>query len=124
MLGEEGTILVAEDDEVVREVICRLLVMSGFDVLEAPDGEEALELIENLSGDLDLVLTDLNMPKVGGRELAERLARLRPGTPVLFMSGNPLTSESMDRTLPSGTAFIPKPFSADTLTRKVHELID
>ena len=124
MIVEEGTILVAEDDEVVREVICRLLELRGFDVLEAPDGEEALELIENLSGDLDLVLTDLNMPKVGGRELAERLARLRPGTPVLFMSGNPFASGSMDRTLPHGTAFIPKPFSADTLTRKVHELID
>src|SRR5687767_7126884 len=78
-----GVVLFAEDEEAVRWIGRRFLEADGWTVLEAADGMEALEIIGAHTGRLDLVITDLNMPRVSGRELAEVLSVFRPGLPVL-----------------------------------------
>src|SRR5205823_6752202 len=81
------TILVVEDDPSTRKVTQRVLAKAGYKTLEAADGEAALEVIESYAGSIDLVLTDLMMPVVGGLELASWLAALNPDLPVILMSG-------------------------------------
>ena len=99
-----GVILLADDEEAVRWLGRRYLEADGWVVLEARDGEEALEIIGSHQGSLRLVVTDLNMPKVSGQELAEVLSIFRPGLPVLGISGF-LSAVSHDRRLP----ILPKP---------------
>src|SRR5215470_5568974 len=79
-------ILVVEDAESIRKMVCSMLTQAGYNCLEAVDGSDALQLIERTNG-LTLVLTDMLMPKMGGPELARHLARLRPEVRVVFMSG-------------------------------------
>jgi CheY-like chemotaxis protein len=107
-------VLFADDEEAIRWVGRRYLEADGWTVLEARDGEEALGLIEAHQGRLSLVVTDLNMPKVTGRELAEVLSVFRPGLPVLAITGF-LSSVSHDRRLP----ILPKPFTAGSLLQAV-----
>ena len=118
------TILVVEDDELVRAFVQRALTEAGFEVLPAEDGTAAMELIRARSPDLDLVLTDMAMPVMSGRELAERLALVRPDVPVLFMSGyvdSPfLDAELNDRP----DDLLRKPFSASELRSRVRTLLD
>jgi DNA-binding NtrC family response regulator len=109
-----GVILLAEDEEAVRWLGRRYLEADGWVVLEARDGEEALEIIEAHEGSLRLVVTDLNMPKVSGRELAEVLSIFRPGLPVLGITGF-LSAVSHDRRLP----ILPKPFTPGSLLQAV-----
>ena len=109
-----GVILLADDEEAIRWVGRRFLEADGWVVLEARDGEEALEIIESSERPLRLVVTDLNMPKVSGHELAEVLSIFRPGLPVLGITGF-LSSVSHDRRLP----ILPKPFSPGSLLQAV-----
>lgn len=109
-----GLVLFVDDEEAVRWVGRRFLEADGWRVLEAADGDEALDIIQAHPGDLSLVVTDLNMPKVSGRELAEVLSVFRPGLPVLGITGF-LSSVSHDRRLP----ILPKPFSAGSLLQAV-----
>jgi len=109
-----GVILLADDEEAVRWLGRRYLEADGWVVLEARDGEEALEIIESHQGSLRLVVTDLNMPKVSGRELAEVLSIFRPGLPVLAITGF-LSAVSHDRRLP----MLPKPFTPGSLLQAV-----
>jgi CheY-like chemotaxis protein len=109
-----GVVLLADDEEAVRQLGRRYLEADGWVVLEAGDGEEALEIIESHEGSLRLVVTDLNMPKVSGRELAEVLSIFRPGLPVLGITGF-LSAVSHDRRLP----ILPKPFTAGSLLQAV-----
>jgi CheY-like chemotaxis protein len=104
----------------VRDVLER----SGYAVLEAPDGASALELCSGHEGQIDLLLTDVVMPQMSGRQLAERLAGQRPGLRVLYTSG--YADGQMDEASPldGGVSFVGKPFSPDELTRKVRELLD
>jgi PAS domain S-box-containing protein len=118
------TILLVEDDESVRPVVREILELQGYQVLEASDGVEALELAARHSGALHLVLSDVVMPQMSGGELGRRLAELRPEAGILYMSGN--TEDSIVRYgVESATvAFIAKPFSLDGLARKVREVLD
>jgi DNA-binding NtrC family response regulator len=109
-----GVILLADDEEAVRWLGRRYLEADGWVVLEARDGEEALEIIESHQGPLRLVVTDLNMPRVSGRELAEVLSIFRPGLPVLGITGF-LSAVSHDRRLP----ILPKPFTPGSLLQAV-----
>jgi len=109
-----GVILLADDEEAIRWLGRRFLEADGWVVLEARDGEEALEIIESHQGSIRLVVTDLNMPKVSGRELAEVLSIFRPGLPVLGISGF-LSAVSHDRRLP----ILPKPFTPGSLLQAV-----
>jgi CheY-like chemotaxis protein len=96
----------------------------GYNVLEAKDGEEALSLAAQYDGEIHLMLTDVVMPKMSGREVAEQLIVLRPDTKVLFMSGYTDDAIVHHGVLDQGTPFIAKPFNVDALMRKVRELLD
>jgi len=127
--GEEsldGTeiVLLAEDDERVRGLVRAVLEGYGYRVLEAEGGSAALSVSERHEGPIHLLLTDVVMPKMSGRELANHLARSRPGMKVLYMSG--YTDESIVHhgVLDAGTPFIQKPFEPEALARKVRELLD
>jgi DNA-binding NtrC family response regulator len=109
-----GVILLADDEEAIRWLGRRYLEADGWVVLEARDGEEALEIIQAHEGSLRLVVTDLNMPKVSGQELAEVLSIFRPGLPVLGITGF-LSAVSHDRRLP----ILPKPFTPGSLLQAV-----
>ncbi|HEX5385924.1 MAG TPA: response regulator [Gemmatimonadales bacterium] len=113
-----GTILVAEDDAAVRAIIARSLAQRGFQVLEACDGGDALEVVERL-GPPDLVLTDLMMPRIGGAELARGLRQRWPALPILFMSG--YSAEQLREDRPAGFegAVLQKPFTPEALIRQI-----
>jgi CheY-like chemotaxis protein len=109
-----GLVLFADDEDAIRWIGRRYLEADGWRVLEAVDGLEALQIVGGLTERLDLVITDLNMPRVTGRELAEVLSVFRPGLPVLGVTGF-LSGVNHDRRLP----ILPKPFSAGSLLQAV-----
>jgi two-component system cell cycle sensor histidine kinase/response regulator CckA len=118
------TILLVEDDQQVRGILDRLLEAQGYRVLVASGGEEALELANPADGTIDLLLSDLVMPGISGRETADRLALIQPDALVLHMSG--YTDDAVVRrgVLDRTAAFIQKPFSLDELARRIRELLD
>ncbi|MCK6549159.1 response regulator [Myxococcota bacterium] len=118
------SVLVAEDDDAVRALTTRVLKRRGYDVLTAASGEEALELATRHRAHLDLLLTDVVMTKMTGRELADAVRQLHPEIRVLFVSG--YTDDALIRAgvLPAGNAFLPKPYSAATLTHRIEALLD
>jgi PAS domain S-box-containing protein len=116
-------ILVVEDEEGVRNVAGRVLRGCGYTVYEAPDGERAIELLEE-GLEVDLLLTDLIMPRMGGRDLAHRAETLRPRAKVLFMSGYTDDVVLRQDLAKRGIPFLQKPFSMSTLTHKVRDTLD
>lgn len=118
------TILVVEDEDALRAGIRRLLQSEGFTVLEAENGASALEVLNSpVAADVALVLTDLRMPVMDGRQLAAAVARIRPTLPIMFMSG--FTAQLMDLHLVSPhLAFLAKPFNNDTLLAAVRAQLD
>jgi len=118
-----GTILLVEDAKRVREVVREILEMNGYAVLEARQGAEGLKIASRQPGPIHLMVTDVVMPQMSGRELAQRLAPLRPEMRVLYMSG--YTDDDIVRhgVLDAGMAFIAKPFTPDALAAKVRELL-
>jgi PAS domain S-box-containing protein len=118
------TILVAEDEEAVREVARRILGAAGYTVLTAAGGGEALLTAAGHAGCIDLLLTDVVMPRMGGRALADELWKTRPSIKVLYMSGHTDDTIAQSGALGAGTHLINKPFSAADLTRKVREVLD
>jgi len=119
-----GTILVAEDEEGVRKLILRVLRSKGYTVIEAEDGEQALELSTKYSGKIDLLLTDAVMPGMSGWVLAQRLKTAQPEIRVLYMSGYTDEAVVLHDILESDVAFLQKPFRFDVLARKVHEILN
>jgi CheY-like chemotaxis protein len=113
-----------EDAQRVRAVVREILEMSGYVVLEARQGAEALEISNRHAGTIHLLVTDVVMPQMSGRELAQRLATLRPELKVLYMSG--YTDDAIVRhgVLASGIAFLSKPFTPNALALKVREVLD
>jgi CheY-like chemotaxis protein len=121
--GRNEVILVVEDAETIRKMVCTMLNQSGYRCLDAGDGEEALQLVEGAPDPIDLVLTDVMMPRMGGTELARRLSRLRPGLRIVFMSG--YSDDPVVRTIErSPSIFLAKPFTATALMEKVRETLD
>jgi two-component system cell cycle sensor histidine kinase/response regulator CckA len=118
------TVLVVEDEIAVRSLVQHVLSSKGYLVLEASRGDEALSVCRRHQGPIHLMLTDVIMPQMSGRELATRLATVQPDMKVLFMSG--YTSEGIVHhgVLERGTAFLQKPFTPNSLARKVREVID
>ena len=123
LMGSE-TVLVVEDEEVVREMATEILRESGYHVLEAKHANEALILAAQYDGQIHLMLTDVVMPQMSGRELADQLAQLRPDMKVLYMSGYTDDAIVHHGVLEKGTAFIGKPFSIEAITRKMREVLD
>ncbi len=118
--GGNETVLVVEDEAAVRGVTVRLLRGLGYRVLEAASGRDALALAERHDGPLDLLVTDVNMPGMGGPELASRLLALRPETPVLFVSGRQDELSLGD----ADAQFLQKPFSTKDLGRAVRSALE
>lgn len=118
------TLLLVEDEEGVRHLAARVLSSAGYHVLSAANGEEALSLVAGHQGVVHLLLTDVIMPVMGGRELATRLLSSRPDLKVLYMSGYTNDAIVDQGVLDQGTQFIGKPFSVMELTRKVREVLD
>lgn len=118
------TILFVEDEEAVRMLVGSLLEQLGYRVLEAANGTDALALIGTSGAQIDLLLTDLVMPKMGGRELAEQLRSLLPGLRVLFISGHDDDPRLTDALAQPHTQFIEKPFTAKHLAQALRVLFD
>jgi PAS domain S-box-containing protein len=119
--AEPATVLVVEDEEVVRGLVVHVLEGEGYHALVANDGEEALALAERTR--IDVLLTDLTMPKLGGRELAERLRSSNPELKVVYMSGYADAGIFLDGALAPGTAFLSKPFTFAELAESVRGLL-
>jgi CheY-like chemotaxis protein len=121
--GGTETILVVEDDPAVRGILSAMLRQRGYRVLEASDGRAAVDLAAGPE-ELDLLITDLVMPDMSGRELADRLAAQRPGLRTLFVSGYGHSALVHRGALGPGMAYLAKPFSTEELARKVRQLLD
>jgi CheY-like chemotaxis protein len=118
------TIVVVEDEQSVRDLAARILQSKGYRVVTAENGRKALDLIAKYPERIDLLLTDVVMPAMNGRELADRVAILRPGIRVLYMSGYPGDAIMKHGVLAEGIAFLEKPFTPDVLLNKVRAVLD
>jgi two-component system, cell cycle sensor histidine kinase and response regulator CckA len=117
------TILLVEDEDAVRSVAARVLGNQGYTVVQAANGEEALGRLDDLEGRIDLILTDVVMPDMGGLELAGRVRERRPDLKVLYMSGY-AEGDKLQPKMNSEHSFLQKPFSAESLMLKVREVLD
>ena len=123
-LGGTETILIAEDQEAVRTLVRRVLTKAGYTVLEAPDGEQAILAYERHAGPIHAVLTDVVMPTMSGRKLADRLSAIRAGVKVLYMSGYTDNAIVHHGVLEPGVNYIQKPFTPQALLSKLREVLD
>jgi two-component system, cell cycle sensor histidine kinase and response regulator CckA len=113
-------ILVVDDEDAIREVARRILTREGYDVIAVSGGEEALTLLTDMDERVDLLLTDVIMPRMSGKELAERFASLRAGARVLYMSGYTDRLIGLDEV----DALIEKPFNGDGLLHAVGRALE
>jgi CheY-like chemotaxis protein len=127
MRGGTETVLVVEDEPLILQVAEHVLSRLGYEVLTARDGVEALVRATGTgmaTGEIDLLFTDVIMPKMGGRELAARLCAERPGLRVLYSSGYPSDAVGEDGVLAEGLDFLQKPYEAAVLAERVREILD
>jgi CheY-like chemotaxis protein len=118
----QETILVVEDTDDIRRMICQILLQHGYRVLEASNGQEALEVCNSYGDPIHLLLTDVLMPRMDGGELAEHVRRMNPRLPMIFMSG--YAEDAVVRRAACSSVFLAKPFTSVTLTQKVREVLD
>jgi CheY-like chemotaxis protein len=123
-LSGTETVLVVDDDRVVRLLVVRALLRAGYAVLEARDGREALDVFERHRGRVHLLLTDVEMPHLGGRELAEQLTAACPGLRVLFLSGHTEDEALRPGAFRGPVHFLAKPMLSSALASKVREVLD
>ena len=123
MKGGNETILIIEDEEAVRKMVTRILKRLGYTVLQAGSGKDALKLLETQDR-VDLVITDVVMPTMSGPDLVTKITELNPGIPTLYMSGYPDEAIAHHGVIEEGITFLEKPFSPQTLTRLVRQLLD
>jgi CheY-like chemotaxis protein len=124
LLRGSETVLVVEDQDQVRTLVRGILDRNGYKVLEASSGGDALVLCEQHLGSIDLLLSDVVMPRMSGPELADRLRRLRPDLKVLLMSGYADRKVVGPAGLDNGFGFLQKPVTPDALGRKIREMLD
>jgi len=118
------TILLVEDEEPLRIVACVILRRSGYHVLDARDGDEAIRIAQDFDGEIHMLLTDVVMPRMSGRVLADQLLPLRPAMRLAFASGYTDDAIVHHGVLDAGVPFLQKPFTPDALLRKVREVLD
>jgi len=118
------TILVLEDEATVRKLVQAILAQHGYTILVAGTPEEALRYCEAHNGPIDLLVTDVVMPKMNGRQVVYQALRHRPALKVLYMSGYTSDAIAHHGVLDSGVAFLHKPFSAESLVQKVRDVLD
>jgi CheY-like chemotaxis protein len=124
MLEGSETVLLVEDEKIVRNLGVRILAGSGYRVMHAGNGDEAIRLAMEHGERIDLLLTDVVMPGMSGRELANRFSRIHPEARVLFTSGYTENAIVHHGVLDEGVSFIGKPYSPSALAKKVREVID
>jgi two-component system, cell cycle sensor histidine kinase and response regulator CckA len=115
----QETILLVEDEPAVRQLFATALTRAGYKVFEARNGEEALQLFEQHGDSVDLLLTDMRMPYMGGAELAKELRNRKSALKLICISGYPGSLETV-----ASTDFLAKPFSRDEMLRKVRDVLD
>jgi CheY-like chemotaxis protein len=118
------TILLVEDTAMVRSLVTTLLSSYGYNVIAAASGPEAIEIAAQADRSIDLLMTDVVMPRMNGRELADRLTASRPDLRVLFTSGYPSDTVVRHGIAEARTAFIEKPYLPDDLARMVRDILD
>ena len=118
------TVLLVEDEDALRALARHVLRSCGYTVLEAGDGRQAIQVAEGNPGTIDLLVSDVVMPHLGGRQLAERLAVVKPGMKVLFLSGYPDDAVIRHGVLEAEFAFLQKPFTPAARAHKVREALD
>jgi two-component system, cell cycle sensor histidine kinase and response regulator CckA len=123
LTGSE-TILIVEDEDALRNLARRILELQGYKILDAENGIEALKVSEEYEGQIHLMLTDVVMPKMGGRELKERLHPVRPEMKVVYMSGYPDEAIVHHGVLKPGIEFLHKPLRSESFKRKIREVLD
>lgn len=122
--GGAETVLLVEDEHLVRQLTGEILRRSGYHVLEAPDGLQAMAVIRGYTRPIDLLLTDVVMPRMGGRELVEQARPLRPDMQVLYVSGYSEEAIARQGQLTEGVELLSKPFTPGGLTAKIRHLLD
>jgi PAS domain S-box-containing protein len=123
-LGGNETVLLVEDDNGLRAVACRVMRKYGYQVIEARNGQEALDICGRHDGRIDIVVTDMVMPEMSGAELVQRMEACNPQIRVLFMSGYTRDVVARESIMREGSGFIEKPFTPDDLAMKVREVIE
>ena len=121
--GRMETILVVEDEKSVRDLTVKMLRRLGYDILTASSGAEAIQIVESHAGTISLLLTDVVMPNMSGRQLADQITRSRPDMKVLFLSGYTEEAIVNHGVLEDGVEFLPKPFTREVLGKKVREVL-
>jgi two-component system cell cycle sensor histidine kinase/response regulator CckA len=117
------TVLLVEDEESLRELIREILQANGYEVLEAEDPTKAIETVANYEGAIHLLLTDVLMPGMNGRALAQRVRERRPDIRILYMSGHTEDSIAQSGLVEPGALLISKPFTQESLARKLREAL-
>jgi len=124
VLEETGTILFADDEKTVRTYVGRILRSEGFEILEAVDGADALRQLQERAAPVDLLLTDIRMPRMDGVSLARTVTEMYPGTPVVYISGFPFSLEQEQTRDPlKACAFVAKPFDRKALLAAVQKCL-
>jgi DNA-binding response OmpR family regulator len=118
------TILIAEDMEDIRELVAAVFEGSGYSVIKAGDGEDAVQRFREQEGEVDLVIMDIAMPRKNGIQAYREIRELRPGVKVLFTSGYPDMVIPEGELIDSGANYLPKPFSLTELMSEVREILD
>ena len=121
--GGSETVLLVEDEESVRELVRETLKTRGYRVIEASDGIAGMRVSEEYQGNIEILITDVVMPGMSGRELAKRVAAARPNIRVLYLSGYTEDAIIHEGALEPGTGFLQKPFTLQVLARKVREVL-
>ena len=124
LLDGSETVLVVEDEDSLRKMVRHILIRRGYNVLESANGEEALRTIEKHQGEVQLLLTDLIMPRMGGKELSELLKTKYPKLQVLYMSGYTGDSPPLVGDFEPGRSFIQKPFRSAQLLQRIRQILD
>jgi two-component system cell cycle sensor histidine kinase/response regulator CckA len=122
-VGGSETVLLVEDEESVRQLVRETLELKGYKVLEADNGDAALQIVSGYADKIDMLITDVVMPGMSGRELSARMCASYPQTKVLYLSGYTEDAIVHEGALDPGTAFLQKPFTLQMLSRKVREVL-
>ena len=118
------TILLVDDEDSIRDFLAEILSEQGYKVIEATNGEEGLQVFKEYKEEIDLLISDITMPKMSGPELVNKLRELQPKLKALFISGNVENRYTNEHSTDLRTSFLQKPFTYDSIISKVREILD